>query len=217
MKKWVLCVLALALSLGVCRAQLGVVAGLTSSRPDLASAVQDAYNINLYHVGVTQKIPLVMGFVLQPSILFNVKGSCLGTVKPTVDALAAGLNSGFQADMRTGYLEVPLQIQWGPNYESFRPYVFAEPFLGYALSNSVRVESSVEQTWDNIRSRFEYGIGLGGGIELFDHLQLSVRYFWNLGYVYEDTITLDYAFQVVTQTIAKNRANGISASVAFLF
>ena len=213
MKKWVLCVLALALSLGVCRAQLGVVAGLTSSRPDLVSAVQDAYNINLYHVGVTQKIPLVMGFVLQPSILFNVKGSCLGSIPEVTGGWVPSELKTVPADMRTGYLEVPLQIQWGPNYESFRPYVFAEPFLGYALSNSVHVDSSVEKTWDNIRSRFEYGVGLGGGIELFDHLQLSVRYFWNLGYVYEDTIDINY----ITQTIAKNRANGISASVAFLF
>ena len=207
MRQWVLCVLALALSLGVCRAQTGIVGGLTSSRPDLAGAVQDAYNINLYHVGVTQKIPLLFGFAIQPSIIYNVKGSCLGTMTDDI------WERSFRADMRTGYLELPVQFQWGPDLGGFRPYVFAEPFLGYALSNSVCVDSSPEQTWDNLRKRFEYGVGLGGGLELFRHIQLSVRYFWNLGYAYADTITVDN----ITRTIANNRCNGISASVAFLF
>ena len=201
MKKWVLCLLALSLSLGVCRAQSGIIGGLTSSRPDLSSAVENAWNINLYHAGVTQKFSLPMGLAIQPSIIYTVKGSCLGTIQSLEDV---------QADMRTGYLELPVQVQWGPDMQGFRPFVFAEPFLGYALSNSVHVEDSIEKTWDNLRSRLEYGVGLGAGLEFFDRLQLSVRYFWNMGYVYTDTITI----QNVTQTIANNRCNGITLSLA---
>ena len=203
MRKWVLCLLVSLLPLGVCRAQFGVIGGLTSSRPDLTSAVEDAWNINLYHAGVTQKIPLVMGFAIQPALIYTVKGSCLGTLQSLQD---------FRADMRTGYLELPVQLQWGPDLGKFRPYVFAEPFLGYALSNSVRVDKSREKTWDNLRSRFEYGAGSGFGVELLGHIQLSVRYFWNLGYVYTDTITIEN----VTSTIAKNRCNGITLSLAVL-
>ena len=55
--------------------------------------------------------------------------------------------------------------------------------------------------------KVEYGVGLGAGVELFSHLQLSVRYFWNLGNVY------DFSWK----TLPNGKCNGITASLAFLF
>ena len=115
---------------------------------------------------------------------------------------------------KTGYLELPVQVQLGFGIGSIaRVYGFAEPFVGYAITNQVQGLGDTVKNWDNVKNRLEYGVGLGAGVELFRHLQVSVKYFWDLGDVYGADIT----FGDVTKDIATSKCSGIAASVAFLF
>jgi len=85
--------------------------------------------------------------------------------------------------------------------------------VGYAISNSVSGGESktAQQTWDNVKTRAEYGFSLGAGLELIKHVQVSVKYFWNLGNIYGTQTKL------ADINIGEGTCNGIAASVAILF
>ena len=204
MKKAIIAIAALFVALSA-NAQIGVVAGLTSSSTNVEAAVADIKNVNQYHVGITYKIGIGNMLAIQPALIYNMKGTQLGDI--------AGLDD-VDVDYKTGYLELPVQVQLGFGIGSIaRVYGFAEPFVGYAITNQVQGIGDTIKDWDNVKNRFEYGVGLGAGVELFRHLQVSVKYFWNLGDVYGADIT----FGDVTKDIATSKCNGIAASVAFLF
>ena len=204
MKKAIIAIAALFVALSA-NAQIGVVAGLTSSSTNVEAAVADIKNVNQYHVGITYKIGIGNMLAIQPALIYNMKGTQLGDI--------AGLDV-VDVDYKTGYLELPVQVQLGFGIGSIaRVYGFAEPFVGYAITNQVQGLGDTVKNWDNVKNRLEYGVGLGAGVELFRHLQVSVKYFWDLGDVYGADIT----FGDVTKDIATSKCNGIAASVAFLF
>ena len=205
MKKLIVIVASLLVAVSA-HAQLGVVAGITSSKSDLKSAKEDVKNISLYHVGLTYKMDLGL-LAIQPSILYNMKGSKFDMLskETTLDNF----------EYKTGYLEIPVQVQAGLDLGLARVYGFLEPFVGYAVSNSIAFsQGQPKQTWDNIKSKMEYGVGLGAGVELIKHVQVSVRYFWNMGLVYNGK---NINIGDVASPIAGQKCNGISASVALLF
>lgn len=204
MKKAIIAIAALFVALSA-NAQIGIVAGLTSSSTNVEAAVADIKNVNQYHVGITYKIGIGNMLAIQPALIYNMKGTQLGDI--------AGLDD-VDVNYKTGYLELPVQVQLGFGIGSIaRVYGFAEPFVGYAITNQVQGIGDTIKNWDNVKNRFEYGVGLGAGVELFRHLQVSVKYFWNLGDVYGADIT----FGDVTKDIATSKCNGIAASVAILF
>lgn len=206
MKKIIL-VLACALIAFSASAQrsgrFGIVGGLTTTSTDFSSITQDfkAKNFNQFHIGVCYNQPLVLGFAIQPALEYNIKGANFSDISGIKDA-----------NFKTGYLELPVQVQWGIDLLGVvRPYVFAEPFVGFALSNQVNLSSLSESGWDNLKTRFEGGLGLGAGVDVLKHIQLSFRYFWNLGEVYKIDIP-----EIKTQ-ISKANCQGFKVSAAILF
>ena len=169
-------VAAVSLSLSFrAQAQLGIVGGITSSKTTLESAASDVKNISLYHAGLTYKIGLGAGFAVQPSVIYQVKGASLGNLDTASDV---------DFKLKSGFVEVPVGLQWGPDLLVFRPYVFAEPFIGYQVTSSDRGTANFSDWAERTKNRLEYGMGLGGGIEIAGHLQFSVQWFRNLGPVF---------------------------------
>ena len=208
MKKLIVIVASLLVAVSA-HAQLGVVAGITSSKSDLKSAMEDVKNISLYHVGLTYKLDLGL-LAIQPSILYNMKGSKFDMLskETTLDNF----------EYKTGYLEIPVQVQAGLDLGLARVYGFVEPFVGYAVSNQfVYSQGQPKQTWDNIKSKMEYGVGLGAGVELIKHVQVSLKYFWNMGLVYGPGNGSDVTIKGIAAAVGERKCNGISASVALLF
>ena len=204
MKKFIVIVASLLVAVSA-HAQFGVVAGITSTKSNLKEAWADVKNITQYHVGLTYKLDLGL-LAIQPSILYNMKGTKLDVA--SADVTAAEL------DYKTGYIEVPVQLQLGLNLGVARIYGFAEPFIGYAITNSATLGGTdLKANWENVKNRLEYGVGLGAGVELIKHVQVSVKYFWNMGDMYGTNIS----FAGITQTIGEQKASGIAASVALLF
>ena len=180
-------------------AQLGSLVGLTSSSVKMASA--DA--ISLYHAGITGKIPLGSGFAIQPSLLYQVKGANVGHLDTATD-------EDFK--VKTGFVELPLGIQWGPELGSFRPFVFGEPFIGYRVSSTDRGNETFQDWASQAKNKFEYGFGLGAGLEISDHLQLSVQWFNNLGTMFSKPA------EAGTESLEKvKNFEGIKFSLAILF
>lgn len=222
MKKLIIALAAMFVALSA-NAQIGVIAGVTSTKTDIKSAYLDAENITQYHVGLAFKIPLAAGFSVQPALIYNVKGMKLA------DAAKSSIAS-YEADFKTGLAELPVQLQWGFDLSGVKPFVFVEPFVGYAVNQSSTKEfenilnktTTIEDTdWDNVKNRLEYGFGAGAGVEIFDNIQLSVRYFWNMGPLYKDdaiSVTdADAALNNALNTAKNEKCNGIMASVAIFF
>lgn len=135
----------------------GIIGGANFYTTDMRSL--KTYSMTQWHAGLTYKINLPIGFQLQPALLYNVKGS--------KDLSELGGN------LSVGYLELMLPVQWGVDLILFRPYLEVAPFVGYGLNvNGV--------SWQDLGNRMEYGVGLGGGIQIW-RLQVSARYNWNFG------------------------------------
>lgn len=180
-------------------AQFGIVGGLTSSKTAMTTS-EDVKAISLYHAGVTYKFDLGAGFAIQPSLLYQVKGSNIGGKLDTDD---------FK--LKTGFVELPVGLQWGPDLMAFRPYVIAEPFIGYQITSSDRGSENIEKWASQAKNKFEYGFSLGGGIEIASHIQLYVQWFNNMGkMVKEGSSSVSFSDKI------KN-FKGLKFSVAILF
>jgi hypothetical protein len=185
------------------RASWGIIGGLTSSKSSIKDV--DASSLSLYHIGLTAEIPIVSGLYIQPSLLYQVKGT-------SVDNLDDAEWEDFE--MKVGYLELPVQIQWGPDLGFFRPYAFAEPFVGYRLGSSNDGEA---KTIKSELKKVEYGLGVGAGID-FWKLQFSLKYYWNFGDIYGSGNIPDTVGDTVRDAVNNgNNFNGVAFSVAVLF
>ena len=112
--------------------------------------------VTTWHAGLTYKVSLPVGFQIQPALLYNVK------------KVPAGLT--------VGCLELLASMQWGVDLILFRPFVEVCPFAGYGLDGS----SGITKVWPESAERFEYGVGLGGGLQVW-RFQVNARYNWNFG------------------------------------
>ena len=202
MKRFLTLVAAVAASMILAagaHAQFGFLVGLTSSSVKMASS--DA--ISLYHAGLTYKIDLPSGFAIQPAVLYQVKGANVGQLGTATD-------EDFK--VKTGFVEVPLGLQWGPHLAAFRPYVFAEPFFGYRVSSTDRGNETFRDWASQAKNKFEYGFGLGAGLEISEHLQLSVQWFNKLGAMFSKPA------ESGTESLGKvKNFEGIKFSLAILF
>ena len=182
-------------------AQFGIVGGITSSTTDMTTA-EDVKAMSLYHAGLTYKFNLGGGFAIQPSVLYQVKGAC-------IDKLGEASSEDFK--VKTGFVELPLGLQWGPDLLAFRPFVMAEPFIGYKVGSYDRGDETVEEWFERSKNDFEYGFSVGGGVELAGNIQLSVQWFNNMGtMVSDDSSSSSFSDKV------KN-FKGIKFSLAILF
>lgn len=238
MKKLVLTAAAVLLAVSA-NAKVGIVAGLTSA----TTSINDAYNdiavaktANKYHAGLVYELNLPLGLSVQPGIIYNVKGQ---SVKDNI--ALAGQKADISIDTNTGYLEVPVRVAWGMNFGLFKPFVFAEPFVGYALTTetvSQFKDAATKEAFDKLasmagtsldtkkddpnrwanRNRFEYGVGLGAGVKVLDFVALSVKYYWDLGQVYKESDTKpSVSAGTMYNAVKEQKCSGISASVTLYF
>ena len=94
----------------------------------------------------------------------------------------------------------------------------AEPFVGFAL-NSKTVSAGVKETnlAKSALSKMEYGLGLGGGVELW-RLQVSARYYWNFGSLCDSSGEVTPIGQEVRAAFKNGKNfNGFSLSAALFF
>jgi hypothetical protein len=128
--------------------------------------------------------------------------------------------------MNMGYLELPVSFQWGPDLLLFRPFVDVSPYIGYALvyDASFQVLGNVgaqlimnnKGGWGNI-NRFEYGVGVGGGIEVWK-FQLVCRYNWNFGSLLNMNLNGDSDGQLLLEKVVSGKNfGGVTLSLALLF
>ncbi len=167
-----------------------------------------------WNLGVTALLDLPLGFSVQPSLVYSRKGANLVSL------------GNFTASQSMGFLELPVSVQWGPDLLLFRPFVDVTPFVGYALNNKYKANLSTLKSssstsvntslsWDNFH-RFEYGIGLGGGINVWK-LQVIARYCWNLGSLYNVEGWDEIKDQISGLSRESKNFGGVNVGVSFFF
>ena len=195
-------------------ARVGVTAGFTSSSANPRN--WDASSLSRFHAGLSAQLPIALGFAIQPALLYQAKGTKFGS------PVEEGVEATTDVNANIGYLEIPVQIQWGPDLVAFRPYVFAEPFVGYGLTAKARSsEGGVSIKTNSFReaglARWEYGLGVGAGIDIWK-LQAAVKYYWNFGSLYNDSGKLNNIGAQVKDAFKDRRSfNGVSVSLSFFF
>ena len=216
MKKIIVSLVAImmagALSVNAAAAGFLVKGGLNYTHIDLnQSILNQAKEIGLnpnsytgFHFGVGFQTHDLLGFTLQPELLYSRKG----------------MKMNDNLSWSTNYLEVPVNLQWGVDLVALRPFLQVSPYVGYSIKSSVQGSkaSLTERASEFMRSftadanRFSYGIGIGGGIEVMRKLQVSAKYVWNFGQVGNAQEFIDK-----TKNISRNSAAGIEVSVALMF
>lgn len=157
--------MSLCFASGLSAENFGIIGGANFGTSNLRSLKSS--NLTQWHAGVTYKIDLPVGFQIHPALLYNVKGAR--------DLAELGGN------LSVGYLELAVPFQWGVDLILFRPFIEATPFIGYGLVSSGELSS----LWKDAGKKLEYGVGLGGGIQIW-RFQLSARYNWNFGGIFND-------------------------------
>ena len=208
MKK-IFVIAALFASMAVASAQqLGVKGGLTLSTMNGANSPKDNKAMVLYEAGVLYKADLGAGFAIQPALAYQVKG--------------ADLKQNNDVKTKTGFVELSVGAQWGPDLLAFRPYLFVEPYLGYSLGGKetyALANTDVgKKDFSSARNKLEYGVGAGLGVEIASHVQISWQLFRNFGKLYKDS-ELDSGTLVNIKSSYKDLKNyqGVKFTLAILF
>ena len=196
--------------------QLGVKGGLTFSTVGGADNPKENKDVLLYEAGVVYKLDLGGGLAIQPALGYQVKGA------------------KFQQDItqntvetKTGFVELSAAAQWGPDLLAFRPYVFVEPYIGYAVTGNEsltnragtsageKINTALQK---DAKNKLEYGVGAGIGLEVASHVQLSCQLFRNFGKLYKegelDNGTLKY---IKPSYVNLKNYQGVKLTLAILF
>ncbi len=189
----VLCVVAtlsIASAFNADASRFGVKAGINVADIKSEAAINTALG---YQAGIAWQFDLPVGFSIQPELLYHVKASSFDQLKSQINF---------------GYVELPVNIQWGFRFfdRKLRLFAQASPFIGYAVHMDNETESALGKydellgnlgvdtgaldtadkvsKWTNI-NRFSYGCGLGLGLQ-WRALQLTAQYVWNFGSLAND-------------------------------
>ena len=212
MKK-IFVVAALFASMAVASAQqFGVIGGLSLSTMDGAKNPDENKLMTLYQAGVAFKADLGAGFALQPTLSYSVKG--------------ANLKQNNDVVSKTGFAELSVGLQWGPDLLAFRPYLFVEPFVGYGVTGSeiLRMSgtettvASINKALDEAKNKLEYGVGAGLGVEIASHIQLSCQLFRNFGPLYKaDSLNTGDLKDIKSSYVDLKNYQGVKINLAILF
>lgn len=156
-----------------------------------------------WNAGITWSWDLPVGFSIQPSVCYHQKVAMLSS----------------DLSQRMGYIELPVSFQWGPDLMLFRPLVDCTPYVGYAISNGIAGDLGKlaidRKSWEG-KQRLEYGLGLGGGIEIW-RFQLICRYNWNFGLLYDTAGWNELKANMSDLNADSSNFEGVTLSLAFFF
>lgn len=219
MKKILTLLVAVLATASVAHAQFGIIGGFTSSKTsiDTKNISENFKGVSLFHAGIAYKVKLPLGFAIQPALTYEMKGANLEQVK--------SINEGLSSlSTKAGYIQLGAGIQWGIDLLVARPFLLVQPFFGYQVTGSEKLTadgsvsiSSIDDVFKTAKNKLEYGFELGGGVEVVKHIQVSVVWFKNLGYLYDGDKITDVGAAVIGAYKDTKNYSGIKVSVGIFF
>lgn len=219
MKKILTFLVAVLATASVAHAQFGIIGGFTSSKTsiDTKNISENFKGVSLFHAGIAYKVKLPLGFAIQPALTYEMKGANLEQVK--------SINEGLSSlSTKAGYIQLGAGIQWGIDLLVARPFLLVQPFFGYQVTGSEKLTadgsvsiSSIDDVFKTAKNKLEYGFELGGGVEVVKHIQVSVVWFKNLGYLYDGDKITDVGAAFIGAYKDTKNYSGIKVSVGIFF
>ena len=124
--------------------------------------------------GLAAQVIWPKGFTLQPEVLYSKKG-CMFT------------DTGLTYDI--DYVEVPVKAMFRLHMSHVQPFVFAAPYVAYAIKLTETANITPDDTYLNLINKLDYGIGVGGGFDVWK-IQIAFRYSWGFPQVISETFPL---------------------------
>ena len=205
-------------SVMVANAQIGLVAGFGSSSTTIneEDILSNLNGVNDYHVGLAFKLPLPLGFAIQPELTYQIKGADLGAI----------VNEGAETkaedfNFKNGVAQLNVGVQWGLDLVAFRPFVMAKPYVGYVVTEDFaeQISTDTENTLKEAQNKLQYGFSIGAGVDLLEHFQLSVEFFKELGNLFNENGEVNASADDVDTSKLTDLSNygGIKVSLGFFF
>ena len=165
MKKIILSVVVVACFLSQTNAQIkfGIKGGVTFDNFNYKDAKEELKigNSTGWQAGALLKVKVpVIGIGIQPELLYTVRKAQVTD------------GGGKDATNTINYLEVPVNLQWGPDLVLLQPYLMFGPYFSYAFN------IKGEELKDKL-NKSDWGVSLGAGLDVWK-LQVAARYSWGL-------------------------------------
>lgn len=218
MKKFLTILVLVFATTTLAHAQFGIIGGYTLSNAK-AQGWNDVTlkNMSQFHAGVAYRIKMGPFFVLQPELTYEAKGSTIKEVISGQDLTSLATQSG--------YVELGLAAQAGIDLLAVRPFIVAQPFVGYQVYGRENYQAAGIEFADindylaQAKNKFEWGFGVGGGIDLLNHLQFSVQWFMNIGQLFnENALNKDVEKAILVSDYKKVQAyQGVKFTLGIFF
>lgn len=117
-----------------------------------------------FHAGVFARFVIpVLGLGVQPEVLYAYRGEHV-------------FDRHSSKGKGVSFIDLPLNITWGVNLKAVRPFVALTPYISYSLTDvKAWVNANDLSSFQSV-DNFDYGVGVGAGVELFQKLQIMGRY-----------------------------------------
>lgn len=207
MKKLILSLAIAAIAAGSTMAQVSVGAGYLNqtSKSSLSESSSSKGSSDGFYVGAAFSCPIIAGLSVDPGVYY-------GFLTSSTDVNIAGFELA-NGKTQSHYLMIPIDLRYSFHALDFLDvFALAGPRFNVGLASTTTVSAlgdAVEQKVDNYGEnsslqRFDFGLGVGIGFDLFQMVRIKVGYDWGL---------LD-----VNKTDAVTTNNSmLHAGVAFLF
>jgi len=209
---------------------LGIKVGLNyASRLKLNStSSDDLKGYSGFNIGFAYKLSIPFtGLSLQPELYYTTSGSTLEDIEGI-----AGFSDLGEIKLKNGFIELPIHIQYGIGIGPIRVFGQVSPFVNYMIRNKVDVSlasasssvnvNDIESYFEDNTRKFNYGVGLGGGVDL-GPLQVTARYKWTLGTLqdfdngsFSSTLS-DDANSFLKKEYRDSKFSGFELGVVFFF
>lgn len=184
MKKILTLLVAIMATATVAHAQFGIIGGWTTAKLDTKDLKANFKGIDNFHAGIAYHAKLPIGFAIQPELTYEMKGA----------KMQAEQTPEYLSSTKSHNIEFGLGVQWGVDLLIARPFVVAEPFVGYRFkTNDQFTKGLSQQDINSINSalnaaanKLEYGIALGAGVDIVRHIQVSVKWYKNIGPLFDE-------------------------------
>lgn len=167
-----------------------------------------------YQLGLTWQRDLPLGLSIQPELLYHVKATKFDQI---------------ESQFGLGYVEVPINVQWGLRFanKKIRAFAQASPFVGYAIAQTENETGESifgeykdlaefvgigTDKWEGI-NRLSYGAGLGAGVQ-FGILQITAQYNWNFGSILD---LKDTDWEQIKDKFNESNHSGYTIALGILF
>jgi len=192
--KWVLLTVVLSLASATMSAQLhfGLKGGLNVATVKFNRDVFETGNITGFHLGPMLELMTPLGIGVDGAVLFSQKGVYVENA----------------ANLKSNFIEVPVNLKWKIQLPVIKPYLAAGPYAAFRISGK-DYKGDYESIVGQFQTRsFGAGLNFSGGVELLGKLQAGLTY--NLG------LTNDYGYSAENHKFdGKTRTWIISAAWLF--